>query len=127
MLLLTVSFLFREGRGRLAGGQRRQRRLIRTSDIIRVGGAVILRVGFKSKRSRGLRVDYTCSDQTVKQRGRETDRQVHRQVNRCVLTCSAAASLLWQGGGQGGGVRKRREVVRGGEVSVEEVIVWILL
>lgn len=36
---------------------------------------------------------------------------------RCVLTCGVAARLL----------RERRECLRGGQVLVQEVIVWIVL
>jgi len=51
----------------------------------------------------------------------------HSEPDRHKHTCSAAVSLLWQGGGEGGRVRKRRECSRGGQVSVEEVVVWVIL
>lgn len=57
----------------------------------------------------------------------DRDSQKKRDRDRLLsVTCGAATSFLWQGGGKGRRGRKRRECLRRRQVFMEEVVVRIL-
>lgn len=114
-----MPFLLREGRGSLAGGQGGGQRLVRISDIIRVGGVLFLGGGIKLKRRWGLRAGHTCGSKVERETG-ETDRQVQRGTDRSGVSSPAVLRRLFSG--RAGG--SEEEGGRRGRVSEDERSVW---